>query len=72
MFHKERDASVALYHLDRFLASKGFDFIDSQVPNSHMKSLGGKEIPREEFLSRLEKSLEKKTLRGRWRYEPEM
>ena len=73
MFHKERDASkVALYHLDRFLALNGFDFIDSQVPNSHMMSLGGKEIPREEFLSRLEKSLEKKTLRGRWRYEPEM
>jgi len=73
MFHRERDASkVALYHLDRFLASNDFDFIDSQVPNSHMKSLGGKEIPRDEFLSRLERSLEKKTLRGRWRYEPEM
>ncbi|HML95867.1 MAG TPA: leucyl/phenylalanyl-tRNA--protein transferase [Thermodesulfobacteriota bacterium] len=72
MFHRVRDASkVAFYHLDRFLASNGFDFIDSQVPNSHMKSLGGKEISREEFLSRLAKSLEKKTLRGRWRYEPE-
>lgn len=72
MFHRVRDASkVALYHLDRFLASNDFDFIDSQVPNSHMKSLGGREISRDEFLSRLAKSLEKKTLRGRWRYEPE-
>lgn len=72
MFHKVRDASkVALYHLEKFLLENGFDFIDSQVPNSHMRSLGGKEISREEFLSRLAKSLEKKTLRGRWRYEPE-
>lgn len=72
MFHKERDASkVALYHLERFLAANDFDFIDSQVPNSHMRSLGGKEISRDEFLSRLAKSLEKKTLLGRWRYGPE-
>lgn len=73
MFHKERDASkVALYHLERFLVANDFDFIDSQVPNSHMRSLGGREISRDEFLSRLAKSLEKKTLRGRWRYEPEV
>jgi leucyl/phenylalanyl-tRNA--protein transferase len=72
MFHKERDASkVALYYLERFLAANDFDFIDSQVPNSHMRSLGGKEISRDEFLSRLAKSLEKKTLLGRWRYGPE-
>ena len=72
MFHKVRDASkVALYHLERFLVANDFDFIDSQVPNSHMRSLGGKEVSRNEFLSRLAKSLEKKTLRGRWRYEPE-
>lgn len=72
MFHTVRDASkVALYHLDKFLVANDFDFIDSQVPNSHMRSLGGKEVSRDEFLSRLAKSLEKKTLRGRWRYEPE-
>ncbi len=72
MFHIVRDASkVALYHLERFLVANDFDFIDSQVPNSHMRSLGGREISRDEFLSRLAKSLEKKTLRGRWRYEPE-
>jgi len=72
MFHKERDASkVALYHLEKFLLANDFDFIDSQVPNSHMKSLGGREISRDEFLSRLARSLEKKTLLGRWGYEQE-
>jgi len=72
MFHKERDASkVALYHLEKFLLANDFDFIDSQVPNTHMKSLGGREISREEFLSRLARSLEKRTLLGRWRYEEE-
>lgn len=72
MFYKVRDASkVALYHLEKFLLANDFDFIDSQVPNSHMKSLGGREISRDEFLSRLARSLEKKTLLGRWRYEQE-
>ncbi len=72
MFHKVRDASkVALYHLEKFLLANDFDFIDSQVPNTHMKSLGGREVSREEFLSRLARSLEKRTLLGRWRYEQE-
>lgn len=72
MFHKVRDASkVAFYHLEKFLLANHFDFIDSQVPNTHMKSLGGREISRREFLSRLAKSLEKMTLLGRWRYEQE-
>ncbi len=51
MFHKERDASkVAFYHLEKFLLANDFDFIDSQVPNTHMKSLGGREVSRQEFL----------------------
>ncbi|MYC40350.1 MAG: leucyl/phenylalanyl-tRNA--protein transferase [Candidatus Dadabacteria bacterium] len=67
MFHLETDASkVALFHLTRKCWESGFDFIDSQVPTDHMRTLGGREISRKEFLSALESSLEKKTLRGRW------
>ncbi len=67
MFHTETDASkVAFFHLARKCAEIGFDFIDSQVPTDHMKSLGGREISRKEFLLMLEVSLEKESLRGRW------
>lgn len=67
MFHLETDASkVALFHLARKCWESGFDFIDSQVPTDHMRTLGGREISRKEFLSTLESSLLKKTLRGVW------
>lgn len=67
MFHLETDASkVALFHLARKCWESGFDLIDSQIPTDHMRTLGGREISRKEFLSALESSLEKKTLRGRW------
>ena len=67
MFHLETDASkVALFHLARKCRESGFDFIDSQVPTDHIKTLGGREISRKEFLLALESSLEKETLRGRW------
>lgn len=67
MFHLETDASkVALLHLARKCWEFGFDFIDSQVPTDHMRTLGGREISRKEFLLALESSLRKKTLRDRW------
>ncbi|MDE0290958.1 MAG: leucyl/phenylalanyl-tRNA--protein transferase [Candidatus Dadabacteria bacterium] len=67
MFHLETDASkVALFHLAQKCWESGFDLIDSQVPTDHMRTLGGREISRKEFLLALESSLEKKTLRGRW------
>ncbi len=68
MFHLKTDASkVALFHLAQKCWEFGFDFIDSQVPTDHMKTLGGREISRKEFLVALKSSLMKKTLRGRWR-----
>jgi len=67
MFHETSDASkVALYYLVKRLSSWNYDFIDSQVPNDHMKGLGGREVVRSEFLDLLERSLEKKTLLGNW------
>ncbi|MCH7948923.1 MAG: leucyl/phenylalanyl-tRNA--protein transferase [Candidatus Dadabacteria bacterium] len=67
MFFEMNNASkVALYHLVEKLRSWDFDFIDSQVPNDHMKGLGGRELEREEFLRMLESSLGKKTILGNW------
>lgn len=57
MFAKKTDASKAAYAtLIKHLKKWGYDFIDCQVPTEHLKSLGAKEVTREYFLSRLEKS----------------
>lgn len=67
MFHTVSDASkIALVSLVEFLAARDFDFIDSQVPNSHMRLMGGREVDRETFLAMLGRALEKKTLKGSW------
>ena len=67
MFFEKTDASkVALYYLVERLKLWDFDFIDSQVPNEHMKSMGGKEVDRDSFLSMLDKSLEKESRVGSW------
>lgn len=67
MFHSMSNASkVSLYHLVEKLKFWRFDFIDSQVPTSHMKSLGAREINRDSFLDMLQLTLKKKTRRGKW------
>ncbi|MCK9373536.1 MAG: leucyl/phenylalanyl-tRNA--protein transferase [Sulfuricurvum sp.] len=54
MFAKVSDASkVAFAVLIDHLKGWGYDFIDCQVPTEHLKSLGAKEVSREEFLNRL-------------------
>ncbi|KFN39439.1 MAG: leucyl/phenylalanyl-tRNA--protein transferase [Sulfuricurvum sp. MLSB] len=54
MFAKVSDASkVALAMLVEKLREWGFDCIDCQVPTEHLKSLGAKEVCREDFLKRL-------------------
>jgi leucyl/phenylalanyl-tRNA--protein transferase len=56
MFSLKSDASKAAYYvLVQHLRNWGYDFIDAQVPTQHLKSLGAKEISREEFLQRLYK-----------------
>lgn len=60
MFAKVSDASkVAFATLVERLRSEGFAFIDCQVPTNHLKSLGAKEVSREEFLDRLRYGYEK-------------
>lgn len=55
MFHRAPDASkVALATLARKMAEWGWPLIDCQLPNPHLLSLGAVEIPRVEFLRRLE------------------
>lgn len=64
MFAKVPDASkAALAMLVEKLREWGFDCIDCQVPTEHLKSLGAKEVCREDFLTRLAQML---TLPAAW------
>jgi leucyl/phenylalanyl-tRNA--protein transferase len=54
MFYLEDNASkVALIHLCHFLKEKGILWLDTQMVTPVVKALGGKEIPREQFLGLL-------------------
>jgi len=67
MFQKVTDASkVAFYHLCQQCLSMDLKFIDCQISNPHLQSLGAEEIPRVEFLDLLEESLKVKTKQGMW------
>ncbi len=58
MFHRDRDASkVALAYLVAHLKARGFQLFDVQQATEHAVRMGACEIPRNEFLSRLEPSL---------------
>ncbi|AWB67612.1 leucyl/phenylalanyl-tRNA--protein transferase [Saccharobesus litoralis] len=54
MFHTQTDASkCAMAILVQILREHDYQFIDCQLQNDHLKSLGVKEIKREHFLSQL-------------------
>ncbi|MDR2032956.1 MAG: leucyl/phenylalanyl-tRNA--protein transferase [Azoarcus sp.] len=55
MFSRETDASkVALAHLARLLAARGFAVIDCQMTTPHLLSMGAREISRAAFCAGLE------------------
>ncbi len=55
MFSRKTDASkIALAHLCAQLAKWNFGMIDCQMNTPHLSSLGAREIPRKEFIARLQ------------------
>lgn len=72
MFAEVTDASKSAYAvLVHHLKKWGYSFIDCQVPTGHLKSLGAKEISREEFLYRL-KTLAKDTNTLGWEIDKDL
>ncbi len=54
MFSRKTDASkIALLYLSAYLDTWNFDLIDTQLPSDHLSFLGGKEMIRKDYLSRL-------------------
>ena len=58
MFSKVKDASkIALVDLVERLKKQGFILLDTQFMTPHLQRFGAREIPRDEYLKRLEKAL---------------
>ena len=67
MFSRRSNASkIAFAHLVRYLLAHDFAMIDCQMRTEHLTSLGGREIPRSDFLARLQPLVGTNNLRERW------
>lgn len=67
MFSQMSNSSkYALICLCNALKSKGFEYIDCQIYNSHLGSLGAENMKRKDFLKLLKESMKHETLRGSW------
>jgi leucyl/phenylalanyl-tRNA--protein transferase len=59
MFSKKTDASkIALVHLVEWLRRRGVFLLDTQWMTDHLRQFGGVEVPREEYLKRLDEALQ--------------
>ena len=69
MFSIKNNASkVAFVHLVDYLKTKSYRLIDCQVSTAHLKRLGAREIPRDDFLKQLEHALQIPTDHFPWKY----
>ncbi len=67
MFAEAPDASkVAFVQSVNWLARWGVDLVDCQVKTDHLARFGARQIPRADFLARLDIALRQPTLRGPW------
>lgn len=71
MFSHRTDASkVAFAHLVRYLEATQFGMIDCQMYTDHLASLGGREIPRADFIERLTTLIASGSPRSTWTTDP--
>jgi len=67
MFYKVSNASkVAFFALSENLKDWGYHFIDSQITNNHLLSLGAVEVEHHTFMEMLEQALKYDIAPGRW------
>jgi leucyl/phenylalanyl-tRNA--protein transferase len=67
MFSHESNASkAALITLGHFLRQNGFDLMDAQLHTPHLESLGGRHIPREEFVRIVEERSARPAMPPSW------
>ncbi|MGO8754595.1 MAG: leucyl/phenylalanyl-tRNA--protein transferase [Gallionellaceae bacterium] len=70
MFSRRSDASkVALAHLTAQLIRWNFGMIDCQMNTMHLASLGAREIPRTEFIQRLQELIHYPDIASPWHFD---
>ncbi len=73
MFSRRTDASkIALAHLCKQLERWNFGMIDCQMNTSHLASLGAREIPRKQFLARLQELIHYPDIATTWRFDHDL
>ena len=73
MFSRARDASkVALANLCPQLWRWGFEFLDCQMSNPHLDSMGAREIPRSDYLKLLADALRKPHRHSPWQFDDKL
>ena len=73
MFSLVTDASkIALAYLTAQLHRWGYGMIDCQMNTSHLASLGAREIPRQEFMLRLQELVRCPDPRIKWQFDHEL
>ncbi|WP_372737871.1 leucyl/phenylalanyl-tRNA--protein transferase [Neptunomonas sp.] len=71
MFSRQKNASkIAFIALCQQLEKWGYPLIDCQVHNSHLESLGARNIPRNEFIDYIRHYIDSKTSHD-WRFDSE-
>lgn len=69
MFSAVSNASkFALIALAKILEQEGYWLIDCQMPNKHLKSMGGRYLTREAFFSTMKDNMKEKNHFGKWTY----
>ena len=72
MFSRKTDASkVALAHLAAQLQRWGYGMIDCQMNTPHLASLGARELPRTEFIQRLQELIHYPDIAPQWKFDNE-
>ena len=70
MFSRRRDASkIALAHLSAQALRWNLGLIDCQLHTEHLASLGAREIPRTEFIQRVQELIHYPDLVSPWRFD---
>jgi len=73
MFSRKTDASkIALAHLAVQLKRWNYGMIDCQMNTPHLASLGAREIPRTQFLTRLQELIHYPHLASPWRFDHDL
>ncbi len=64
--HVSNASKAALIRLCRFLDRHCYELFDAQLYTPHVERMGGRAMPRPDFMRRVRRALDRPTMRGNW------